>query len=231
MATLRQVVSRVRSLDKLISSDASITDRVIAAELKSRAIFFIKQQADRRRLWQTSTIFSNIPCLEMEEIATAECCDYISDQKIARSKHKLPKMSDGIFGLLIHGVFSADSSKRIKETTLSRYINLQRLGLPNRDVYYWVYDRYLYVSSPYVKLVNIWAYFEEDIPTELLYPECECTAARKDPCINPLDEEFKCPGYLEDAVVKDTLDTLLKTYFRIPDDHTSDDKNDQTNKQ
>lgn len=225
------MVSRVRSLDKLISSDAAITDRTIAAELKSRAIFFIKQQSDRRRLWQTSTIFSNIPCLEMEEIATAECCDYVSDQKIARSKHKLPKMSDGIYGLLIHGVFSADTSKRLKETTLSRYINLQRLGLPTRDVYYWVYDRYLYVSSPYVKLVNIWAYFEEDIPEELLYPDCECTAARKNPCVNPLDDEFKCPGYLEDAVVKDTLDTLLKTYFRIPNDHTSDNKEDQVNKQ
>jgi hypothetical protein len=195
MSTVRQVVSRVRSMDKLLSSDASITDRVIAAELKSRAVLFIKQQSDRRRLWQTST------------------------------------MSDGIYGLLIHGVFSVDTSQRLKEVTLSRYINLLQLGLPKKDTYYWIYDRYLYVSSPYVKVVNIWAYFEEDIPDELLYPECDCATRRKNPCANPLDEEFKCPGYLEEVVVKDTLETLLRTYFRVPVDHTSDNKDDQVNKQ
>jgi hypothetical protein len=231
MSTVRQVVSRVRSLDKLISSDASITDRVIAAELKSRAILFIKQQADRRRLWQTSTIFTNIPCVEMKEISMAECCDFESDQKIARSRYKLPKIADGIYGLLIHGVFSADTMRRLKEVTFSRYINLLKLGLCSKDVYYWVYDRYLYVSSPFVRIVNIWAYFEEDIPSELLYPECDCSATNRNPCVNPLDEEFKCPGYLEEAVVKDTLDTLMKTYFRVPVDHTSDNKDDQVNKQ
>jgi hypothetical protein len=48
--------------------------------------------------------------------------------------------------------------------------------------------------------------------------------------MNPLDLEFKCPGYLEDVVVKDTLQILLQTYYRIPVDHTSDNKDDQVNK-
>lgn len=231
MSTLRQVVSRVRSLDKLISADNTITDRVIASELKSKAIFYIRRETDRRRLWNTSTIFSNIPCIEMIEVPTADCCDYESDQFISRSKYKLPKISEGIYGLLIHGIFSVDSSKKLKEITISRYINLLKLGLPNKDTYYWFYDRYLYISSPYVKVSNMWAYFEEDIPDKLLYPDCPCSVPPKDPCENPLDLEFKCPGFLEDIVVKDTLNTLLTTYFRLPVDHTSDNKDDQTNKQ
>ncbi len=232
MATVREMVSRVRSLDKMLNSDNTVTDRVIATELKSKATFYIRRETDKRKLWNTSTIFTNIPCVEMVEIPTSDCCDYRSDQFVARSKFRLPKISDGIYGLLIHGVFSVDNSRRLKEITLSRYINLLKLGLPTNDIYYWIYDRYLYISSSRVEVSSIWAYFEEDVPATLLYPSCPCIAQNKpNPCINPLDLEFKCPGYLEDVVVKDTLQILLQTYYRVPVDHTSDDKDDQVNKQ
>lgn len=226
------MVSRVRSLDKMLNADNTVTDRVVAAELRSKATFYIRRETDKRKLWNTSTIFTNIPCVEMVKVPTADCCDYTSDQFVARSRYQLPKICDGSYGLLIHGVFSIDSSRRLKETTLSRYINLLKLGLPTQDIYYWVYDRYLYISSPRVEVASIWAYFEEDVPSKLLYPECPCPSQDKpDPCINPLDLEFKCPGYLEDVVVKDTLQTLLTTYYRVPVDHTADNKDDQTNKQ
>lgn len=231
MSTVREVISRVRSMEKLLSSDALITDRVIMRELKSKAVYYIKQQTDKRRLWQSSTIFTNIPCLEMKPIPIADCCDYVSDEEISRSHHRLPKISEGIFGLLIHGVFSIEGRKRFKEVSLSRYINLLRIGLPVKELYYWIYDKYLYVSSPQPRVINIWAYFEEDIPDDILYPECPCPGAIPKPCKNPLDDEFKCPGYLEDVVVKDTLKTLMDTYFRIPVDHNSDNRDEQTNKQ
>lgn len=230
MSTLRQNVSRVRSLDKMLNADNTVTDRVIASELKSKATFYIRRETDRRKLWNTSTIFTNIPCVEMIKVPTSECCDYTSDQFVSRSKYKLPKISDGIYGLLIHGVFSVDSSRRLKEISLSRYINLLKLGLPNQDVYYWIYDRYLYISSPRVEVASIWAYFEEDISAELLYPTCPCPGEKPNPCINPLDLEFKCPGYLEDVVIKDVLQTLLATYYKIPVDHNADNKDDQVNK-
>lgn len=232
MSTVRQMVSRVRSLDKMLNSDNTVTDRVIASELKSKSTFYIRRETDKRKLWNTSTIFTNIPCIEMIQVPTSDCCDYVSDQLIARSKFRLPKIGDGIYGLLIHGVFSVDNSRRLKEITISRYINLLKLGLPTQDIYYWIYDRYLYISSPRVEVSSIWAYFEEDVPVELLYPTCPCPSQDKpNPCTNPLDLEFKCPGYLEDVVVKDVLQILLATYYRVPNDHTSNDKDDQTNKQ
>lgn len=231
MSTVREMVSRVRSLEKLLSSDASITDRVIMRELKSKALVFIKQQIDKRRLWQTSTIFTQIPCVEMITVPTANCCDYVSDQNVSRSKFKFPKIAEGAYGLLVHGVFSVDSGQKLKEITLARYINILKLGLPTKDTYYWFYDHYLYISSPYVKVANVWAYFEDDVPANLLYPTCPCPdQSVMNPCLNPLDLEFKCPGFLEDAVVKDTLDVLMKTYFRTQVDHTSDNKDDQVNK-
>ena len=231
MSTNRQVVSSVRSQDKLISGDASITDRVILRELNHKRLLFIKQQLDKRRLWETATIFSNIPCVQMKEVPAAECCEYVSDKTFARSLYRLPKIGDGTLGLAIQGVFSVDSGIRIKETTITRYINSLKLAFTKPELFYWIYDNYLYVSSPMVELVNIWALFEEDIPDNLLYPEdCPCNQMVKDPCINPLDLEFKCPGFLEDGIVKDTLRVLLETYYRVPVDHTSDNKDDQVNK-
>ncbi len=231
MSTVRDMVSRVRSLEKLISADATITDRVILRELKSEALVYIKQQVDKRRLWPTSTIFTQIPCVEMIKVPTADCCDYVSDQYLARSKHKLPKIAEGAYGLLVQGVFSVDSGLKLKEITLNRYINILKLGLPTKDTYYWFYNHYLYISSPYVTVSNIWAYFETDVPPHILYPSCPCPdQSLQDPCLNPLDLEFKCPGFLEDQVVKGTLDKLMKTYFRVDDDKTSDNKDDQVSK-
>lgn len=231
MSTNREMVSSVRSQDKMISGDGSITDRVILRELNHKRITFIKQQLDKKRLWETSTIFSNIPCLQMKEVPAAECCEYVSDTTFARSIHRLPKIGDGTLGLAIQGVFSVDNGLKIKESTIARYINTLKLGITKKELFYWIYDRYLYISSPLVKLVNIWALFEEDLPDYLLYPpDCPCNKMVKDPCINPLDLEFKCPGFLEDAIVKDTLRVLLETYYKIQVDHTSDNKDDQTNK-
>lgn len=230
MSTNRQMVSRVRSMDKLVSGDASITDRAILRELKSNGTTFIKQWLDKRRGWETSTIFSNIPCLEMIEVPASDCCDYRSDITYARSKFQLPKIGDGTLGLAIQGIFSVDGGIKIKETTISRYINIQKLGITKKELYYWFYDRYIYCSSPLVALLNVWAYFEEDIQDDLLYPDCPCNNKKPDPCINPLDLEFKCPGFLEKPVVDATLRTLQETYFRIPVDQTSDNKDDQTNK-
>lgn len=41
--------------------------------------------------------------------------------------------------------------------------------------------------------------FEEDIPNEILYPECDCNTSYtlEEYCKNPLDKEFAMPGYLE----------------------------------
>lgn len=232
MATQRDMVSRVRGLEKLISSDATITDRVILKELRSKALYFIKQQLDKRKLWVTATIFTNIPCLQMIEVPTSDCCAYVSDQTISRSKFQLPKIAEGAYRLAVQGVFSVDNGMKIKEISLSSYINTLRLGLPTKETYYWFYNRYLYVSSPYVKLVNIWALFEEEIQDHFLYPDCPCPNQKvKNPCLNPLDEEFICPGFLENAVVEATVKILLETYFRIQTDQTSDNKDDQVNKQ
>lgn len=229
MSTLRDFVSRVRSTHRLLSSDDSINDRTIAREGKNNSFVLINQKLNQRRFWNTDTIFTPIPCLEMKNVPLAECCDYVADRKISRSKLKIPRISEGNYQYAIQLVSNIETGRTFKYCPPNRYVNLLKLGLKKQEVYYWIHNDYLYMSQEDIQVAKIVAFFEEDLSDEILYPDCKCTdRAVKDYCRNPLDLEFKCPGVLESAVVTMTSKSLLETYFRLPEDKTSDQKDDTT---
>lgn len=230
MSTVRDAISRVRTTNKLLSSDNIISDRAIAAELKSKAIMLIRRETNLRRLWSTSTIFNEIPCLEMEQVPLADCCEYRSDRLIARSKHKLPKISEGIYGYLIQWVMNIEKRVKLDEMSINRYVNYLKINPNGKKPVYWIDNRFLYVSDPDALVVSISGYFEDDIPKYLLFPDCPCNAKKPpyDECLNPLDLQFKCPGYLEDNCVSMTSKYLIETYFRIEPDRTSNEEDKET---
>ncbi len=230
MATVRDTVSRVRSKHRLLSQDAQISDRAIAAELRSKAILLIKRETNLRRLWNSPNLFTTIECLEMEPASISECCEYNGHKKISRSVHKLPRISEGLFGLIIQGVYNIEGTKKLIEVTPNRYVTILKMDLPERNTYYWLANDRLYVSKSPIELVKVVAFFEEDITQELKQKDCECTGKNEaaDDCTNPLDEQFKCPAYLVDAAVTMASQELLNSYFRIPKDKSSNQIDEQT---
>jgi hypothetical protein len=235
MSTIREQISKIRSMNKLLSSDALITDRVIAKELTDTANFLIKRETDKRKLWSTSNLFTFIPCVPLETVPISECCEFPSNRLIAKSTIKLPKVAEGNYGYLIQGVFSTEITRKLTEVTPQRYINILKLNLPTNEIYYWLQNGHLYLSDSDVEIVSFSAFFEEPVPNSLLFPTEDCGCAPRknnleDKCKNPLDLEFKCPGYLHKAVSDITIEALLKTYFRVPDDKTSNNSDDQVNK-
>lgn len=237
MATLRKLVSDVRSMHKLLSTDNLITDRVVASEIKNNTQLLLKRETNLRRLWATDTIFTTIPCLEMVEVSISECCDYVDPCSVARTKFKLPRIAEGNYQYLIQGVWSINAmggqGTRFKEVTINRYMNLLSLPLVKNQPYYWIVNGYLYVNNPLLQAVRIAAFFEEDVPNEIMFSECCCTNGvdLTQYCMNPLDKEYGCPGYLEKQVLELTSQKLISTYFKIDDDKTSDNKDDQVSKQ
>lgn len=230
MSTLRKLVSDVRSMHKLLSSDNLITDRVIASEIRNNTNLLVKRETNLRKLWATGTLFNTIPCLEMVEVPLSECCEYADPCTIARSKFKLPRIAEGNYQYVIQGVYSINAmggtGKKFKEITVNRYLNLLKLPIIKQESYFWIINDYLYVTNPLMQKVRISAFFEEDVPNEIMFPECDCgtpQASNEEWCKNPLDKEFPCPGYLEKQVLELTSQKLLSTYFRIKTDLTSDD--------
>lgn len=229
MSTFRKLISDVRSMHKLLSTDSLITDRAIASEIKNNAFLLIKRETNLRKLWATDTVFTTIPCLEMEEVPISECCDYSDPCTVARTKFKLPRIAEGNYQYVIQGVYSINvmsgQGKKLKEITINRYVNLLKLPIIKKEEYYWITNGYLYVSNPLVKAIRFVALFEEDVPNEIMYPECGCGSpeySTEQLCKNPLDKESPVPGYLEKQVLELTSQKLLSTYFSIKTDITSD---------
>lgn len=227
MSTLRKLVSDVRSMHKLLSTDSLITDRVIASEIKNNAQLLIKRETNLRKLWATDTLFTTIPCLEMMEVSISECCGYVDPCTVSRTKFKLPRIGEGNYQYLIQGVYSINamsgSGKKLKEITINRYINLLKLPIIKNEEYYWIMNDYLYVSNPLLQAIRIAAFFEQDVPNEIMYPECDCGDARptdEEWCKNPLDKPYGLPGYLENQVLQLTSQKLLTTYFALKTDFT-----------
>lgn len=229
MSTLRKLVSDVRSMHKLLSTDSLITDRAIASEIKNNSILLIKRETNLRKLWSTSTLFTTIPCLEMIEVPISECCDYQDPCSVARTKFKIPRISEGNYQYLIQGVYSINAmgglGTKLKEITINRYTNLLKLPVIKKEQYYWILNDYLYISNPMLQAIRLSACFEQDVPNEVMYPETGCGGCGPTDaewCINPLDKPYSLPGYLEKQVLELTSQKLLSTYFQVKTDITDD---------
>lgn len=229
MSTFRKLVSDVRSMHKLLSTDNLITDRAVMSEIKNNAFLLIKRETNLRKLWATDTVFTTIPCLEMVEVPISECCEYSDPCNVARTKFKLPRITEGNYQYVIQGVYSINAlsgqGKKLKEITINRYINLLKLPIIKKEEYYWITNGYLYVNNPLLKAIRLVALFEEDVPNEIMYPECGCGSPEyttEELCKNPLDKESPVPGYLEKQVLELTSQKLLNTYFALKTDITSD---------
>jgi hypothetical protein len=225
MSTGRKLVSDVRSMHKLLSTDSLLTDRMVFSEIKNNAFLLLKRELNLRKLWNTDTIFTTIPCLEMTCVPISECCDYVDDCKVARTIYKLPRIAEGNYQYVIQGVYSINAmggkGKKLKEVTVNRYINLLKLPFVKKEEYFWISNGYLYVSNPMIKAIRLVALFEEEVPNEIMYPECGCGTATptvEELCKNPLDKEFALPGYLEKQVLELTSQKLLSTYFQLKTD-------------
>jgi hypothetical protein len=241
-ASNREAISKVRGLFKLQSTDTyvNITDRLILSELQSTALKFIKQTTDKRKLWNSPNIFKVIPCLKLEQVPLANCCSYVGNCTIAKSVVKLPKIAEGTnFGMLIQGLYSIDLvSRRFIESTPDRYVNSLQLGLKNSQIHFWIQEGFLYIGDDKIERVKISAYFEEDIPEDLIPYPSYCGKQLSKGCCpdadeisiynqalccppNPYDDEFACPGYMVDDVISTVAQRLLQTYKRSAANDTS----------
>ena len=234
MATLRKLVSDIRSMHKILSTDSLITDRAIASEVRNNSILLIKRETNLRKLWATSTLFTTIPCLEMIEVPISECCDYQDPCNVARTRYKIPRISEGNYLYLIQGVYSINAmggtGTKLKEITINRYTNLIKLPIIKKEEYYWILNDYLYVNNPLLQAVRLAACFEQEVPNEVMYPESGCGGCgptNEDWCMNPLDKPFSLPGYLEKQVLDLTSQKLLSTFFQLKTDVASDNLDGQ----
>lgn len=222
MSTIRQEIANIRTIFKWVNTDTRITDRFLSSKLQAIAKKFIKQATDKRALWNSPNLFTPIPCLQMKQVPLSECCDYTSECTISRSILPIPRILEGTkFGMLIQGVRSVNlkGGRKFIESNADRYANSLGLNLHTNQVHFWIQYNidgyYIYTSEPNLEILTLVAYFEDDIPDKLLYG-----CGGDTPCCpsNPIDKEYKVPGYMSDDIQKELERQLLETFNRRKED-------------
>lgn len=232
MRTYRQIISDIRSMNKLLQADNIINDRVVLSEIKAAANMIVLQAFEKRKYSQSPNLYTFIPCLEFEQIPLADCCDYVGERKVSISKIALPKIGEGNFGSAVQGIFGLDNSKKYNETNPNRFSNILKLEIKDNN-YFWIRnDGRIVITDEDVRSVHLYAYFTELIPNELLVPKVGCNCGRLDVaslCANPLDQKFPFIDGREFDLKQLVYKNLLTTYFNVPIDKQSDNK-DETSK-
>lgn len=215
MKTLRQFVSDIRGAFKRHSDDVDFSDRFIASELIKLNLVLVNQSLNKRVGWNSPNLFTTLPCIPMEEVPLAECCNIVTDCKVARSKEKLPSIADSKFAQVIQGVWSIDKRTKYKETSPDRYSNY--LDLPNKnknEKFFWTLNDYLYVSDPNLEVVSLSAFFTEPVDAA----QYSCNPDDKVCPTNPLDLEFKTLPFIENTITTMMYKQLLETSLRAKPD-------------
>lgn len=219
MITNQSVISDVRSALKLNHFDVELPTRAIYSKILDVRNKYVKQQTDKRKLWESDNIFTTLK-IELEEVPILDVCDYQGNCMVARSKVKLPKIMDsGVFGLIHAGITTLEGKRRFKEITPNLVNTMKELQLPGSNIYYWFFNGYLVIDSPTIETVIFRAFLDEDDYDSSMSMDCDedfnCP-------INPLEKEFKCPGYLKDDIVRDVVAYYLGSYKRSIQDPASD---------
>ena len=220
MATLSEMVAKIRSSFKLIDGDNTISNRFIASELLSTNLKLLKQQTDKRRLLMSDNIFVQISCLELELVPLSSCCNYNSSCNIRKSKQRLPKILENIYGPMLK-LYSLEKTAEYNFMDVNRYVNVINI-YPNRirsAKVWWIHDGYLYCTDYFLETVEVRFVPEEYF--DLNKYSCDKTETCPK---NPMDLEFKCPGYLELDLINIVRNTISQTYKRSLRDETVDNK-------
>jgi hypothetical protein len=176
-------------------------------------------------------LIQEIPCLEMELVASSNCCIPIPDDcKVLRSVEQVPNTIEFFFS---KGIISVGpSSITEKRYTLIDYNRVPYVGNGrfNQDaIYAFLYDRYVYLVSKNVfhkmiKYINVRGLFTD--PTALgSFISCENT-----PCWTPNDL-YPINLWMWEYIKPLIIQQLLQKQYIPQDDanNTKDDKTEVTN--
>lgn len=210
--TNRQVISDIVSDLRAVNLDDRVSKRYIHNKLRDFAALFIKRDAELRKIFNISDIWTDVPCVEFCEAPMAECCDIdLPDCKFVMKSHKkLPDTFETFYRELIQ-IFNPIYAKEFKQTTPQQYKNIiSREYKDPRIKYFWLSNGYIIIPDSLVEVATLrLATFNPD--EALRMGSCY---DRNNECIALLDQRFVCPDYLISVVKQETLKDLFNFYKR-----------------
>jgi len=221
MTKVGEAISRVRNVLKAVKEDPFMTDRFIYSIILKHAKALIKREANMANIFKYTSLFKEIPCLELIEVDKIDaCCSGIrTGCTFKRSKYKLPGFYQLDMGPVIKSVTSLDYSQDLVRTQPELYTTLTKASSfkYNKQKYYWIINDYLYLPNADWDAVRITAMFDEDVSSELCGKE-------ENNCVIEQERDLNIPEHLFTEIEQLTLTEIL-TAGQIPSDGADDSQN------
>lgn len=217
MLKKRELISQVKNQLRMVNADYKISNKFIWLIIDKHVRWLIKREGEKMRLVKNQFLFQTLKCVEVEEApAIDDCCGIRSRCTVQRTKHKLPKLYEDGYGVVIKSVYSLDGSQEFQPISIQQYI--RKLENPNskydKALYYYYNNGWLYFPKSKIKMVMVKGYFEEDIAK---YNHC-CDDYDIDPCKTKLDEQLNLPDYLLGELLEHVIKDLIVTKQVQPDE-------------
>lgn len=214
MQTIRSVVSDITNELNSYRLDDRISYRYIKNRLFDAAAIFIKQDAENRRLYKLSELWSKPQCFELETVQFSDCS---SCNSIKRSKKKVQSTYQTGFGNTLK-VFNSNMSGEYNNTTPSSYTNISNRAFKPKVGYYWLSDDYIYVpDNDEIDEILVVGIFKEGLDT----------TDEEGTCKKPLDFMFSFPDYIISLAKTQVITDIVSKHIQIPVDERPDDNKNQ----
>lgn len=204
--TLRQVCSDILESLSAKNLDDRLSYRYIKNILMDKAAYFVKQDAEMRKLLKLGDLWKKIDCVEMEPVSFSECIE-VGCKTMMRSKEAIPDSYQTGYGYALK-VFTVDYMKEYHLIQPMSYRDLVNRPYKGKTKYYWVEDNHIYTPDSEVESLVVLGMFKED--ARLLDKDCP----------KPLDSTFSFPDYIITIAKAETVKEILGTRRQIPEDQT-----------
>ena len=212
MATIGEVISRIRGQVKAEVQDAFVTDRYIYSLITKYAQLLMRRQDFSNKLMRFNAIWKTLPYVQLIDVdkIEANCVGVQSDCLIKRTKDKIPDTIEGYWGPLIRTVSSIDNSVELQSTQPGTYTSITKTTSfrYNKKKYYWFLNNYLYFPDLEWDAVRVEAVFDDDISSWL----CD---GDEDQCVPRYEQELKIPDFLLAEIESQILNVMFNT-LKVP---------------
>lgn len=222
MNTIGDGISRVRNVLKAVKEDPFMTDRFIYSLILKYAKTLMERDSKKVDIFKNSSLFREIPCIEMIEVDKVEaCCGGIKTKcTFMRSKNPLPPITALNGGYLIKHLTSIDYSADMHETQPYTYTNMTKSPnfKYNTHKYFWIVNNYIYAPNISWEMLRLSAMFEEDVS------QYDCGSDVASNCVPEQERSFGVPEHLFSEIEQLVRQEIL-TAGQIPSDGSDDSQN------
>lgn len=219
-----EIIQRIQSLYSkgVQSDDTRLTSRHIYNKLLTVRSKLISQEAKKKQKispWNYQTI----PCIELIKVPTHDCpCIPPIGCDILRSKYKIPTPLAGFNGDIIQSVTTIDKSIKIDSINFNSMIYQKGNKYTSKKYNYFIYNEYLYISTPAkLKVVTLTGIFEDPISVKQFKNYCNEDCVDCIDCIDYMDMDFNIADDMIDTLIELTIQELITLFGQNIEDLTN----------